>query len=76
KEEQTLPTPQGSLQPESTPTADPISEQDIVQEPPVKESGTQAENIQTGELKDQGVAQIQPNPETVQIEVEKDTTQH
>ncbi|MCI57381.1 hypothetical protein A2U01_0078632, partial [Trifolium medium] len=37
KEEHTLPTP----------TVDLVSEQDIVQEPPVKESGTQAENTQT-----------------------------
>ncbi|MCI74924.1 hypothetical protein A2U01_0096190, partial [Trifolium medium] len=46
KEEHTLPTPQGSLQFESTPTVVPVFEQVIVQEPPVKESGPQVENTQ------------------------------
>ncbi|MCI80246.1 hypothetical protein A2U01_0101517, partial [Trifolium medium] len=66
KEEHTLPTP----------TVDLISEQDIVQEPPIKESGPRVEDIQPSELKGQGVAEIQPNPEITQIEAEKDTTPH
>ncbi|MCI47443.1 hypothetical protein A2U01_0068685, partial [Trifolium medium] len=76
KEEHTLPTPQGSLQLELTPTAVLVSEQVIVQEPPVIESGLQVENAQPGELKDQGVTEVRPNPETINIEAEKDITQH
>ncbi|MCI83291.1 hypothetical protein A2U01_0104566, partial [Trifolium medium] len=48
----------------------------IVQEPPVKESGPQVEDTQPSELKDQGVAEIPPNPEITQIEAEKDATPH
>ncbi|MCI87952.1 hypothetical protein A2U01_0109237, partial [Trifolium medium] len=53
-----------------------VSEQEIVQEPPVKESGPQVENTQPGELKDQGVTEVRPNPETTNIEAEKDITPH
>ncbi|MCI54325.1 hypothetical protein A2U01_0075575, partial [Trifolium medium] len=57
KEEHTLPPPQGSLQFGPTPTAVLASEQVIVQDPPVKESGSQVENTQPSDLKDQGVTE-------------------
>ncbi|MCI50283.1 hypothetical protein A2U01_0071527, partial [Trifolium medium] len=62
KEERTLPIP----------TVDPVPEQDIVQEPPVKESRPQVEDTQPSELKNQGVTEIRPNPEAINIETEKD----
>ncbi|MCI31463.1 hypothetical protein A2U01_0052675, partial [Trifolium medium] len=66
KEEHILPTP----------IVDLVSEPDIVHEPPIKESETQQDNTQTSNLNDQGVAQVQPNLDTDQIEAEKDATQH
>ncbi|MCI81378.1 hypothetical protein A2U01_0102651, partial [Trifolium medium] len=68
KEEHTLPAPQGSLQFEPTPTPVLVSEQVIVQEPPVKELEPPVEKTQPGELKDQGVTEVRPNPETTNIE--------
>ncbi|MCI74482.1 hypothetical protein A2U01_0095746, partial [Trifolium medium] len=59
-----------------TPTAVLVPEQVIVQEPPVKELEPQAEKTQPGELKDQGVAEFRPNPETTKIETEKEITPH
>ncbi|MCI35126.1 hypothetical protein A2U01_0056347, partial [Trifolium medium] len=66
KGEHTLPTPTAVL----------VSEQEIVQEPPVNESGPQVEDTQPSELEGQGVAEIQPNPEITHIEAEKDATPH
>ncbi|MCI59316.1 hypothetical protein A2U01_0080571, partial [Trifolium medium] len=63
KEEHTLPTPQGSPQFESTPTVALVSEQVVVRKPP-------------GELKDQRVAEVRPNPEITKIEAEKEITPH